>query len=103
MITNINTNSAITLGITAEAQSRNTDKLSSGYKVNRDNDTAATVSIKTKNASSVENADSAMGSAKAIDEVDAMIAQARANILANPQESVSAQANQQAAGVIGLI
>lgn len=92
------------LSINNATQENNTDKLSSGYKVNR-NDDAVSLKITSKFASEnvSENSEASMSSIHDIDKVDEMIANAQKNILANADDAVAAQANQGAAGVISLV
>lgn len=100
-----NTNANQIISITSRTQSENTDKLSSGYKVNRDTEPAATVDIRSNaNSQNIkENAAASMSNIRDIDEIDAMIARAQKNILAQPEDAVAAQANQQSAGVTLLL
>ena len=106
-IMNINADtSSQVLNIAASQQNKNTDKLSTGHKVNRD-DTAATLSINSKAADKTgavaENSAASMSNVRDVDAVDAMIEQARANILSTPDDSVKAQANSSTAQVMDLV
>lgn len=92
------------LNISADVQAQNTSKLSSGFKVNRNTDDAASLTIKTKNADVInENRAAVMSNVSDIDKADALVEQAKKNILAQPDQAVLAQANQGANGVISLV
>ena len=92
-----------TIQLTSELQSKNTNKLSTGFKINRNTD-AASLSIKHKNTDVVsENAAASMSDINDIDKADALVEEAKKRILSNPQESVLAQANQAGSGVMNLI
>lgn len=103
-INNINSNTT-QINIAPSVQSKNTDKLSSGFKVNRD-DTAATLSISSKNGKSeniAENQQASLSNVRDIDKVDEMISNAQKSILSQPQDAIDAQANVQSGVVLNLI
>lgn len=102
-INNIQASDSYVINTTADTQAKNTDKLASGYKVNR-NDDAATLSIKSNRSTvSSENTLAASSSVADVDKVDEMISQARANILSQPEDALKAQANQGAADAMSLM
>lgn len=102
-INNISNTSNQIFNLSTDIQSRNTNKLSTGFKINRNSD-AASLSIKTKNSEVVsENAQASMSSIDNIDKADAMVEEVKNRILSNPNQAVLAQANQTNAGVASLI
>ena len=84
-------------------QSNNATKLGTGFKVNRDNDVAATLKIKANGPQATENSEAVMSDINAIDKVDGVINEAKQNILVQPEDSLKAQANATSTDVTGLV
>ena len=109
------------LNITTGAQSKSTEKLSSGYRINRAADDAAGLSISEKMRKQIRGLDQA--STNALDGVSAvqtaegaltevhsmlqrmneMVSFSKNNILAQAGQSILAQANQSTQGVLSLL
>ena len=98
-ITNLN---AGFLKVSADSQAKATNKLAQGSKINVES-SAATLSIKSTNQTAVENAQAAGSNVFDVNKVDEMIKKAQENILRTPNESVDAQARQNADSVLSLL
>ena len=109
------------LNITTGAQSKSTEKLSSGYRINRAADDAAGLSISEKMRKQIRGLDQASTNAQdgvsavqtaegALTEVHSMLQRmnemvsfSKNNILAQAGQSILAQANQSTQGVLSLL
>ena len=90
-LSSMNTNRQ--LGISTGELSKSTEKLSSGYRINRAGDDAAGLKISEKMRSQIRDVDMAAE----------MVQYSKSNILSQAGQSMLAQANQSTQGVLSLL